>query len=81
MNHNQMILTPYGKKRWGLIREALELYESKANPTTKINLVRISVKGGVAELVSKPSEVAVEIHDFDNGEKCVETYEAKEIIK
>jgi len=81
MNHNQMIATPYGKKRWGLIREALELYESKANPTTKINLVRISVKGGVAELVSKPSGVAVEICDWDNGEKCVETYEAKEIIK
>ena len=81
MNDKQMIATPYGKKRWGLIREALELYESKAKPTTKINLVMISVKGGVAELVSKPSGVAVEIYDWDNGEKCVETYEAKEIIK
>jgi hypothetical protein len=81
MNHNQIIVTPYGKKRWGLIREALELYESKANPTTKINLVRISVKGGIVELVSKPLGIVVEIYDFDNGEQCVETYEAKEIIK
>ena len=81
MNHDQMIETPHGKKRWGLIREALELYESKAQPTTEINLVRISVKGGVAELVSKPSEIAVEIYDYDNGEKCVQTYEASEESK
>ena len=76
MNHNQMIATPYGKKRWGLIREALELYESEANPKTKSNLVRISVRGGVAELMSKPSEVAVEIYDWDNGQ-CVQQYKAK----
>jgi len=81
MNHNQMIATPYGKKRWGLIREALELYESEANTKTKNNRVIISVKGGVAELVCKPSDVAVEIYDYDNGEECVETYEAKEVIK
>lgn len=76
MNHDQMIATPYGKKRWGLIREALELYESEANPRTKSNPVIISVKGGVAELVAKPSGIAVEIYDYDNGEKCVQTYEA-----
>lgn len=81
MNQNQMIATPYGKKRWGLIREALELYESEANPKTKGNLVRIEIRKGIAELVSKPSGVVVEIEDFDNGEECVETYEAKEVIK
>lgn len=46
------------------------------NPKTKSNRVIISVKGGVAELVCKPSEVAVEIYDYDNGEKCVQIYEA-----
>lgn len=81
MSHDQMIATPYGKKRWGLIREALELYESEANPKTKSNLVIISVKGGVAELVSKPSGIAVEIYDYDNGEKCVQAYEASEASK
>ena len=50
----------------------------------KRNLVKIEIKGGIAELVRKPSGVVVEIIDWDNiehGDDGHELYEAGEVIK
>ena len=37
---NIMIKTPYGKKRWWLIRDALELYELTRENTKPLNMER-----------------------------------------
>jgi len=47
----------------------------------KNNIVRIEIKRGMAELVSKPAGVVVEIADFDIGEDYLETYGVKQVIK
>ena len=46
----------------------------------KNNIVRIEIKRGMAELVSKPAGVVVEIADFDIGEDYLETYGVKQVI-
>lgn len=49
--------------------------------TKKNNIVRIEIKRGMAELVSKPAGVVVEIADFDIGEDHIETYGTKQVVK
>ena len=47
-------------------------------------LVKIEVRGGIAEVVRKSSGITVEIIDWDNierGDDGRETYEAREVIK
>jgi hypothetical protein len=46
----------------------------------KNNIVRIEINRGMAELVSKPAGVVVEIADFDIGEDHLETYGVKQVI-
>ena len=48
--------------------------------TKKNNIVRIEIKRGMAELVSKPAGVVVEIADFDNEDHIV-TYGVRQVIK
>ena len=55
-------------------------YMSKTK-TKKNNIVRIEIKRGMAELVSKPAGVVVEIADFDIGEDHIERYETKQVVK
>lgn len=47
-------------------------------------LVKIEIRGGIAEVVQKSRGITVEIIDWDNiqqgGDGC-EIYEAKEVIK
>ena len=49
--------------------------------TKKKNIVRIEIKRGMAELVSKPAGVIVEIADFDIGEDHIETYGTRQVVK
>jgi hypothetical protein len=51
------------------------------NKKIKNNIVRIEINRGMAEVVSKPAGVVVEIADFDVGNDYVEKYEAKIVIK
>jgi hypothetical protein len=49
--------------------------------TKKNNIVRIEINRGMAELVSKPAGVIVEIADFDIGEDHIERYGTKQVVK
>jgi hypothetical protein len=53
----------------------------KKNKQIKNNIVRIEINRGMAELVSKPAGVVVEIADFDIGEDHLEKYGVKQVIK
>ena len=70
----------FGATYWHFFNLQYIEYMSKTK-TKKNNIVRIEIKRGMAELVSKPAGVIVEIADFDIGEDHIETYGTKQVVK
>jgi hypothetical protein len=56
------IKTPYGVKNWSYIKRLFDM-------DTKGRTVKITVKGGVAEVMERPLDVDVIIKDVENCRK------------